>query len=215
MAGNRAYKTYNIIEVRKLSESELRKAYSAIRDVAQKRSKRLEAVAGRTDLVKSLDAPKLKDLKSVSEIRSALLDLSNAIKDPRSKLSTYKSWERKNIESLKRAGYDIKRENLKEFGEFMELMRERFKVKHIPGSDQIASIFSNTQELGIPIETVKRQFGSYLNDIARARALADTLQRINTVDRMSAKRVREELKRDWGSLRNAGNRERIQNIFGD
>ena len=155
-------------------QSEVRKEYTRLRDISQKRLKRL-AKAGYTDTevyrrnVKHY--PKLKDIKSKSELAQRLSDLSRFVASKQSTVSGIKEKERKALESLSEHGYGFVNEsNIQEFGEFMEEYRNQLLDMDYDSGDA-AELYSVIQKHKIDPEKVKVDFEYWLENLEKAQEL--------------------------------------------
>ena len=155
-------------------QSEVRKEYTRLRDISQKRLKRL-AKAGYTDTevyrrnVKHY--LKLKDIKSKSELAQRLSDLSRFVASKQSTVSGIKEKERKALESLSEHGYGFVNEsNIQEFGEFMEEYRNQLLDMDYDSGDA-AELYSVIQKHKIDPEKVKADFEYWLENLEKAQEL--------------------------------------------
>lgn len=141
------------------SMSDLRSAYTALRDVMQKRVSRL---AKGTEAQSAYARPYLlggsKELKTLGQLKELprqgwaqeqlrrememrVKELQILEQSPRASLAGWKQIETRTIESLHKAGFkNINRKNIKQFGNFMEKMRGVFGSKVFP-SDEVAELF--------------------------------------------------------------------------
>lgn len=146
-----------------LSRADLRSAYTAYRDVMQKRVARLaEGTEAQQKYARPFQAGGSKELLSLREIdkfrrqgwtedqlrREMLMrvkELQILEKSERLNITGWKKIEQRTIDSLHRAGYqNINKGNIKNFGKFMERMREAFGNKIFP-SDEAAELFDTTK----------------------------------------------------------------------
>lgn len=145
------------------SISDLRKAYTAFRDVMEKRVKRL---AAGTESQQAFARPflpggskELMTLKELSqlpregwspeqirrEMEFRVKELQLLESSERLSLAGWSRIEKRTLESLHRAGYkNITKKNIRQFGKFMEKMRSLFCNKFFP-SDEVAELFDTAQ----------------------------------------------------------------------
>ena len=146
-------------------EKIVRKEYTRLRDISQKRLKRLKAAGYEsTQQYKRnvLHYPKLKDIKSKTELAYRLSDLSRFIEAKTSTVSGIKETQKKAIETMHEHGYDfINSSNIKQFGEFMEEFRNRQLDMEYDSGDA-AELFSVVTKKKVSIEKVKENFEEYL-----------------------------------------------------
>lgn len=147
------------LETSTASLADLRSAYTALRDVMQKRISRL---AKGTEAQQAYVRPYLpggyKELKTLGQLKELprqgwrpelvrrememrVKELQILEQSPRASLSGWKKIEKRTIESLHKAGFkNINSKNIKQFGNFMEKMRGLFGAKFYP-SDEVAELF--------------------------------------------------------------------------
>lgn len=132
------------------SERELRKEYTRLRDIGQKRIKRLLA----SDYKDSATArrwqdgiPKLKDLHSKEDIVFALYELKSFIESPYSTLKGQKSKKQKTIETLNRH-YPNLNINMKNFDLFTRVMNAltQNRIEKTFGSNRATELFKVLDE---------------------------------------------------------------------
>lgn len=107
---------------------ELRKEYSKLRDIAQKRIKRLETSEFGSEFGSSPYKHGFKKLKGLSgdEFSRELYRLAKFVNSPTSTISGRRKTRAKTIATLRSHGYsNIDEGNLQAFGEFMEVARSR------------------------------------------------------------------------------------------
>lgn len=139
------------------SLQEMSREYTALRDVFQKRFKRMEAagddVTGNSAVYQywhnqfHQGIPTLKSLHG--DTRQIAYQLSKMKRDMSEVDSTTRSVKRKiknRIKGLHEAGYDfVDEKNLKDFGKFMEMFRRR-KLDNVIGSPEIAEIYGKVRQ---------------------------------------------------------------------
>lgn len=106
----------------------LRKEYTRLRDIAQKRVKRLEASEFKDSFKTSQYAGGFKRLKELDRagLSREIYRVAKFVNSPTSTISGMKKTRKKTVETLRKHGYvNITEQNLTEFGEFMELVRTR------------------------------------------------------------------------------------------
>lgn len=147
---NLRFESYLPTALEQLGEKELRKEYSRLRDIAQKRLQRLSEGGYETSVAYRMNRDrykKLRDIRSTGELVERLSDLSRFIEARSSSVTGQKGIERDRLASLKESGYDfVNRQNLREFGEFMNYMKSLFP-KHPSASAEVASaLFAGYRE---------------------------------------------------------------------
>ena len=162
--------------------AKVRKEYTRLRDISQKRLKRL-AAAGLADTEvykKNVNHyPKLSEIKSANELSARLSDLSRFIKSDRSTVSGFKSVMEKSLNTLHEHGYTfVTKENYKDFVEFMAEYRYQH-LDQIYDSGEAADTFEVIEKHEIKIDQIRKDFEYWIEN-------RKTLESMRS------------LKRDWG-----------------
>lgn len=155
-------------------EKEVRKEYTRLRDISQKRLKRL-AAAGYTNTdvyQKNVNHyPKLKDIKTKSELAQRLSDLSRFVGSSQSIVTGIKAREQKILETLKESGYTfVNKSNLKDFGDFMEQYRDQLLDMEYDSGDA-AELYSIVEKHKLDPDKVAKDFEWYLDNLEKAAEL--------------------------------------------
>lgn len=161
-------------------EKEVRKEYTRLRDISQKRLKRL-AAAGYTDTEayqrNYRHYPKLKDIKSKSELAQRLSDLSRFVASSQSTVKGIKEREQKVLKTLKKSGYKyVNASNLADFGEFMEYYRDAMYDMEYDSGDA-ADLYTVVEKNKLDPEKVKEDFDFWLENIEDAKKIRKAKRR--------------------------------------
>ena len=153
---------------------QVRKEYTRLRDISQKRLKRL-AAAGYTDTEvyqrNYKHYPKLKDIKSKSELAQRLSDLSRFVGSSQSTVKGIKERNKQTLETLKEHGYGFVNEsNLRDFGDFMEQYRDQLLDMDYDSGDA-AELYRIVEKHGLDPNKVATDFEFYLDNLDKAAAL--------------------------------------------
>ena len=153
---------------------QVRKEYTRLRDISQKRLKRL-AAAGYTDTEvyqrNYKHYPKLKDIKSKSELAQRLSDLSRFVGSSQSTVKGIKERNKQTLETLKEHGYGFVNEsNLRDFGDFMEQYRDQLLDMDYDSGDA-AELYRIVEKHGLDPDKVAEDFEFYLDNLDKAAAL--------------------------------------------
>ena len=151
------------IDVRSLSDKALRQAYSAYREALRKRIERLsEGTAAQRAYAAPYQKGGYKELLTLTQIknlprkgwskRSLRSELEMRVAEmqaferkDRSSLAGWARIESRTIKALQSRGYKgITKENIEQFGEYMEMMREKFGTKIFP-SEYVAELYSEAE----------------------------------------------------------------------
>lgn len=191
----------------------IRKEYSRLRDIAQKRLERLGrnepgSYAYRVNVGQYAPARG----QTTEELRTQLPLLAKFIAAKTGSVTGIREQRRKAVETLKASGYTfINSGNIKQFGEFMEAYRAKRGAARSYGSFQAVEVFEFTQEHGIDPEKVKQQFAAWL---AHERELSRYVRKRNKAgEEVSADEILKEFNRlekqrkaEKRSLRSGDNR---------
>lgn len=146
------------------TDSAVRAEYSRLRDIAQKRLKRLaksepSSYAYRANVG---EYPAARG-QSTEEIRMRLPQLAKFIAAKTGSVSGIRAQRAKAVKTFQEHGYDfITKENIGTFGEFMEAFKSKKGKTRAYGSYEAVELWEFTQEQNIDPERVKRKFAQWL-----------------------------------------------------
>ena len=158
------YDDYYPYRLEQIDESALRKEYTRLRKIANKRLNSLQASEYKeTDLAKEY-AGGFALLADVKDLPRELTQLARFVASERSSVTGLKRIDRQTIETLQEHGYTfVNSKNVRQFGAFMEEMRQAGLSKLYSSelmaewwSERDASKRDNVKEL-------KREFEEYVN----------------------------------------------------
>lgn len=149
--------------------SEVRKEYTRLRDISQKRLKRM----GKTQFARTQTYkrnvnhyPLLKNIQSESELAARLSDLSRFIETKTSTVSGMKSQMKKALETLHKPDHGyffVTEENFLDFGEFMEEYRFQ-KLDEEYDSGEAADTFNALEKHRVDPTKVQEDFEFWLQN---------------------------------------------------
>ena len=162
------YSNLNPQTISDMSIKELRSTYSELRSIARKRMDRLEAAG----------FPTQKRFAPLTKLDSADLEpelerLAFFLQSPGSRVITARK-EQEQIKIVAR-GYNI--EDFNDFGDFMDVIRYRFKGRKLSDSDPYVQIYDAAEKRNMTWKTLSREFGKYLNYVQSAEVLKDALNK--------------------------------------
>ena len=161
-------------------ERVVRKEYTRLRDISQKRLKRLAAAGYENTDVYQKNVKhylKLKDIKSKSELAQRLSDLSRFVGSSQSTVSGLKEREKKVLKTLKKSGYKyVNESNLSEFGEFMEYYRDALYDLEYDSGDA-ADLYTVVEKNKLDPEKVKEDFDFWLENVEDAKKIRKAKRR--------------------------------------
>lgn len=146
------------------TDSAVRAEYSRLRDIAQKRLKRL-AKSEPTSYAYRANVGQYAPARgqTTEEIRAQLPTLAKFIAAKTGSVSGIRAQRRKAVDTFREHGYKfINQNNLAAFGEFMESFRSKRGKTRAYGSFDAVELWEFTQENNIDPERVKKQFAQWL-----------------------------------------------------
>lgn len=154
-------------EIRALSNADLRKYYSRARTIANKRLGRLEKAGLRPGPWTRSPFPKMSELTN-GEIERELADVTRFLRSNRTTVSGERKYIKREIEYLREdRGYGfINDDNIYDFLEFMDDMREKQGAKYFDSGDA-ADVFKQGQRLNVPEEVLKEHFDYFVENMKK------------------------------------------------
>lgn len=155
-------KTIGMIKAGGKAEKAIRKEYTRLRDISQKRLKRMakDPIFSKSDTyLKNVENfPKLKDITSPEMLADKLADLSSYISQKTSTIAGAKEVMYKSLETLHANEYTfVTPENYLEFGKFMEEYRFQIQDEEYDSGDA-AETYGVLEKHKIPVEQIKNDF---------------------------------------------------------
>lgn len=146
-------------------EAELRKEYSRLRKIAQKRLAHFVGTEWENTQVFKKNYgkyPVLADIKTQAQLRKQLASLARYINASTSTVTGLQRQRRLTIEALKDKGYNfVTKANFHEFTDFMDSFRNR-NLERIYDSEAALTVFNAAERFKIPEEELKRDFEEFL-----------------------------------------------------
>lgn len=162
------------LNARKASDKQLEQAFTVLRDVFRKQVIRLgkgsatqqRYAAPFINSQGGFQFQSLRELKTEQKslppdaahraLMFSVLNLQELVSKPRYSISGWKDIEKKTVASLQAHGYNITKENLANFGEYMEIMREKFGSKIFP-SEEVAERYPEYEFGELSAEEIYRE----------------------------------------------------------
>lgn len=154
------------------TDAEIRREYSRLRDIAQKRLERLArneptSYAYRKNVGQY---PRLSDI-GTEGAKELLPQLARFIGAKAGSVTGIREQRNMALETLREHGYDfINKGNIKQFGEFMEAYRAD-KALQVVGSPTAAELYEAAKERHMNIEEIKEQFAMWLEALPELQAI--------------------------------------------
>lgn len=182
-------KLYTPSQIGKMSTSDINKAYSELRSIANKRIGRLEAQElGRVNI-------KFPTIKSINEsskwsIESKLADVSKFLSSDRTTVRGEKKFLNTFKEQMTEKGYGSlvqDNDSIYKMIDFMDSLREQYSSKIFDSGDAL-DVLEETERLNIPIEKVQKNFDMFvehLDELSKVKPSKDgrefSQRRLNTL----------------------------------
>lgn len=174
--------------------------YSEMRKLANRRLKNFEGTEWESSKQYQMNAGKYKkisDIKDDTELAHLLTELHGFVMSATSTVTGLKQQRNRTIETLHERGYTfINKGNLRQFGDFMEDIRQR-QLASLYDSARLADVFHMAEKKGINPEALAERFSDY----EKQQAHLPPEQR-NSLKRASSKELWEGLNAD--DLYNSG-----------
>lgn len=134
-----------------LQEKELRKAYSQLRDIAEKRIKRVstEEVTKEFGTVDTYDENgvyfrKIKNISTTSELVRELVDMTKFLRSKRSTVKGLRKQREQIISKVEAYGFDVDKDNYLDFIRFMNWFKSsEYAKKYDSDSEEVQEVFNS------------------------------------------------------------------------
>lgn len=159
---------YNPQGLSRIPEREIRQEYTRLRDIAQKRLRRLgeSEFSSAASYQWNRDRFKpLREVQSPAELAHLLIDVTKFLQARSSSVQGMKNIQSETVNTLQAKGYDcINKTNIRQFGEFMEWYRERYNQKKGGNSEAVAQLFNYAADPDkqIPPDQLRKHFLSWM-----------------------------------------------------
>lgn len=178
-----------------IPETEIRKEYTRLRDILQKRIKTIQksefagqGIAGQFPQ----GLPKLAEIRP-EDLPYLLQQAATAINSSSGSLKGLRHRRSETIKSLQERGYtNIDETNISSFARFMEEARER-GIDKVYGSDTVATLYDTTIAIGISPDEVMKDFTWWVDNVEDIEEVSFKLRKRG--ENVTAESIREELGR--------------------
>ena len=162
-------KLYSPYQISNMSESAVRKAYSELRSIANKRLGRLEKQGLGMTARTGYKFPTIRNIEESSKatIASELADVSKFLRDPRTTVSGEKQFLNNFREMMTEKGYaDLvdTPDDIYKTLEFMEEIRDTNNNRLLPSGDVLDAL-QQAQRLKIPMEKFKQNIDIFVQHL--------------------------------------------------
>lgn len=154
-------------EINAMSDSEMRKAYSSFRSVANKRLQRLQSQGlGRRG---DYRFPTIKEIQGSNKmtVESVLSDVSKFLRSPRTTVSGEKKFIDEFKQTMTEKGYgDLVKDSKDVYKviDFMDDLRERYSSKIFDSGDAL-DVLQQGQRLNIPKDMLMKNFDMFASNL--------------------------------------------------
>lgn len=172
----------------------VRKEYTRLRDITQKRLKRMEQAGYTKTKVYRMNVkhyPVLKDIKTTAELAQRLADLSRFVEAKRSTVSGLRKATSKALKTLHKHHYDfVTEDNIQEFGSFMEEFRAN-KLDILYDSGDAAELFGIMEKKKIKPEKVKAAFENWMEERQNIEQMVKDGKSARAISQYMSKKIKE------------------------
>ena len=176
-----------------IPENEIRKEYTRLRDILQKRIRTIQksdfagqGIAGQFPQ----GLPKLAEIRP-EDLPYLLQQAATAINSSSGSLKGLRHRRSETIKSLRERGYtNIDETNISSFARFMEEARER-GIEKVYGSDTIATLYDTTIAVGVSPEEVMQDFTWWADNVEDIEEVSYKLRKRG--EDVTAENIRKEL----------------------
>ena len=166
--GRKTYSLFSPSQISKMSESQIRKEYSRLRSVANKRIQRMQ----KAGLGKNMNKP-FATIQQINEsskwnVASQLANVSTFLRSDRTTVSGEKRFIDEFKKNMVDKGYGSlveSNEDVYKMIDFMENMREQYGDKLFDSGDAL-DVLQETQRLNIPVEKVKENYDAFASNLS-------------------------------------------------
>ena len=159
---------YTLIGV---DEKNLRQLYSGLRSILRKRNERMQAAG----IEPPFKTPVPTKEVPTSVLRAEVAELAYQLREPTTSIASRNlTPQTKAVRTLQSKGFQIKRSQLKSFGRFMDMIRERMGERY---KTEVVDKFVELQRQGVRIDTIERNFKKYLESSEKLDELVSAVQR--------------------------------------
>ena len=156
---------YTPVGAKELKASDLRKEYSRLRSIAQKRLKRMSSSEWNDSQIYMENRHGFKTLKEMEsggrEMRSEFSELARFILSEKSSVSGQNRIRKKSIKTFGEHGYEfVKKDNFKDFGKFMEYARTA-NMGRLYDSEKIAELFETEDKKDSTPEQMQKAYDKW------------------------------------------------------
>lgn len=166
-------KLFSVKQIRKMAEADVRKAYSTLRSVANKRIQRLNRAGLGTNPTLYPTIQQIRDTDKVS-MDAMLADVSNFLRSPRTTVTGERAFLADFQERMSKMGYgDLvgTRSDIYQLLDYLDALREMYSDKVYSSGDAL-DVFQEAQRLNMPTEMIKENyaaFASHLDEMEKLR----------------------------------------------
>lgn len=178
MAKSKSYKLYNSYQTSRMTEAEIRKEYSKLRSVANKRLGRLEAQDIGMKARTGYKFPTIEQIESSSKstVASELADVSKWLYDKRSTVTGEKKFLREVKESFTEKGYGSLVDTVDDIYNVIEMLEDR-REKHqdrLYSSSDLLDTLKETERLNLPYDKIKENIDIFVQNLESLESVKPT-----------------------------------------
>lgn len=166
-------KLFTVKQIRGMSDADVRKAYSNLRSVANKRIQRLNKAGLGTNPFTFPTIQQIQDTDKIT-MNAMLADVSNFLRSPRTTVKGEKNFLADFTARMDNLGYGglvTSRGDVYQLLDYLDYLREHYSDKVYTSGDAL-DMLQNAQRLNMPIEMLKQNyedFASHLDEMDKLR----------------------------------------------
>lgn len=175
-----------------LTDREIRREYTRLRNIANKRIKALSKSEFTDTRIYQLNKEGFPSIKKLTQrmMVSYLAQLASFVTAKSSSVTGLRELQKQTIETLHEHGYTwVNKSNLKEFGDFMEQMRDK-NIQKMYSSETIAEVWHAVKKHGVSTDDVRANFDFWVKN----RDSILHMRKIKDEERVSSDDIRNALK---------------------
>lgn len=160
--------TYFPYQIEQMSEGAIRKAYSELRKVANKRLARLQKAG--LGSYGSFRYGKLEQMHP-DDVAEELADVSRFLRERRTTVRGAKAFQKNVVSTLQEKGgvfADINQQNFRKWTDFMDNLREKYGNKLFDSGDA-TDVFSEVERLNLPDSIIENHYKMFVDNIETIR----------------------------------------------
>lgn len=152
---------FNYLALKKYPDKELKVEYTRLRDIAQKRNKRLQQ-AGLP--ARPYDFKKLRDISDRQSLISNLVDVHSFVASKMSTVRGARTARKRAVETFQNKGFsDITEENYDKFAQFLATVKENLETDI--NTPQVVAFFIKNYDEKTAVDILARRYTRWASEV--------------------------------------------------